>query len=316
MVAGWLRTTARLGKVLRESGADVVHANSGVAALACCGSCLLLQRPLIWHQHDIVPQRRVNRMVLGTCGRICARVVAVSEGVARSLRAVGLPPERIVVLHNAVRPEFFQPLPDRNPARDELGLPREATIVAMAGRLVPYKGHRLLLEAIARLRSEGIAVRAAIAGDAPRYEAPDVDPFPGYVEELRARAAEPDLAGQVVFLGYQEDVRPVLAAADILAAPSRDEPFPLIVLEALASGAPVVASDSGGHPEAVRDGETGLLFRTGDAGSLAAALHRLITDPDLRHRLGRSGRQAAETAFSETRFNEALAAVYRGVMRA
>jgi glycosyltransferase involved in cell wall biosynthesis len=314
MLGGWCATSVRLGRIIRRSNVDLVHANSGVAALLVSVACILTRTPFIWHQHDIVPSRRVNKLVLGLCGRASTSVLAVSKAVAQSLTALGVPAGRVTVLHNAVRPEFFQPLPGKPSARRSLDLPTDGFIVAMAGRLVPYKGHGLLLDAVAALNRGGLEVTAAIAGAAPEYEAPDNDPFPDYSAQLQARGRHDDLAGRVVFLGRQSDIRTVLAAADVLAVPSFLEPFPLVVLEGLASGVPVVASDSGGHPEAIRHGESGLLFKTGDVADLTEKLNQLLIDDGLRRRTSEAGRQRVRAEFSEDRFQERLLRIYDDIL--
>jgi glycosyltransferase involved in cell wall biosynthesis len=313
LMLSWMRTTLCLIGIIRKSQADIVHANSGVSALASCVACALLRRPLIWHQHDIVPARFVNRMVLSPCGHLSARIIAVSGAVARSLFAVGIPPAKIRVVHNAIRTQFLQPLPERQAARAALDVPENAFLVAIVGRVVPYKGHRLLLEAAAELRGVGIDVSIVIAGEPPRYAPGDYDPFPNYRDDLVTRASHPDLAGHVLFLGQVDEIHNVLAAVNVLAVPSENEPFPLVVLEAFAAGVPVVASDSGGHPEAIENEKNGLLFRSGDRDSLVATLRRLVTEPQLASRLAAAGRVAAEQTFSEAAFSAQLAQVYAEV---
>lgn len=313
MAISWIAGTARLGKIIKDSGASIVYANSGVAALACCGTTNLLRVPLVWHQHDIVPDRLVNRAVLSPCGYASSRVLAVSTAVSSSLERLGLPRGRIEVLHNSVRSEFFERGPDRDHARSVLGLPLDRTVVAMAGRLVPYKGHVVFLDAVGILRSKGVDVDGVIAGGRPQLEGKLADPFPGYIDRLASRADQADVAGHVFFVGRQRDVRGILAAADVLVVPSFDEPFPLIVLEGLAFGVPVVASDSGGHPEAVKAGETGLLFKTGDATSLASCLERVLLDSRLREGLRKRGREDAAERFSEAGLGPRLQQVYGSV---
>ena len=298
----WLRTTVQLWSVIKKERPALVYANSGVAALICAGACRLRGVPLVWHQHDIIPNRWVNRIVLRTLLGHCRNIVTVSKPVAESLTNLGFQRSSIRIVNNGVRKEYFDPLPDRDESRTALGLPAEIPLVALAGRLVPYKGHRMFLEALAELRATGVDVVGAIAGSVPPYEPPDVDPFPGYHDELRHRAAAPDLAGRVFFIEQQPDLRRLLAASDLLAVPSIDEPFPLIVLEAMAAGVAVVASDSGGHPEAIENGVGGRLFHSGDSGALAEALREVIQDSALRARYGQCGRDRATAMFSQERF--------------
>jgi glycosyltransferase involved in cell wall biosynthesis len=229
-------------------------------------------------------------------------IVAVSKPVAGSLEDLGLPAGSIRIVHNSVRSEYLDPLPDREDARAELGLPDDLPVIAMAGRLVPYKGHAIFLEALSLLSRRGIQVVGVIVGSSPIYEVNGVDPFPGYEDELRGRAAQPDLWGRVVFLGQQLTLRPLLAATDVFVVPSINEPFPLVVLEGMATGVAVVASDSGGHPEAIEDGISGRLFTSGNPEALAHILAELLTDDESRSRLGRNGRCRVEEKFLQARF--------------
>lgn len=306
MAALWIRASWRILRIIRQTRPSLVHANSGVAALECVLPCRLTGTPLLWHQHDIVPRRLVNRLVLGLGGAACSGVIAVSEAVARSLADLGIPRRKVTVLRNAVRPEFFEPLPDREEARRRFGVPAGAVCLLMAGRIVPYKGHRLFLEAAAQLLAAGHDVVGLIAGSVPDHPAPDIDPFPGFEQELTARAARADLEGRIRFLGRLPAMASALATADILVVPSAGEPFPLVVLEGMAAGVPVVASDSGGHPEAIENGRTGLLFATGNLDSLVETLAGVLRDPGRRESLARGGRQACETAFSIVAFRTAL----------
>jgi glycosyltransferase involved in cell wall biosynthesis len=315
LALGWLTGVARLGRVIAKSRPVVIHANSGVAALFAGLPATVMRRPLVWHQHDIVPPRLVNRLVLIPGALMCARVVACSNAVARSLVDLGIPSSKVLVMHNRVRDSFFDPLVSRQDARNALSLPDTTPVVAMAGRLVPYKAHGVLLEAVSILNARGVEVLAAIAGDKPSLGPDDVDPFPTYVEGLRRRAAEPDLAGRVIFLGHQDDVRVLFAAADILIQPSIGEPFPLIVLEGLACGVPVIASASGGHVEAIVDGKTGLLTAPSDAADLSAAILRLLSDSGISKSIAAAGRAYARQHFAESGLGPDLRDLYGSITK-
>ena len=315
LLLGWLWGAVQLARVFRRSGPALIHANSGAAALACCVSAAVLRRPLVWHQHDIVPDRVVNRMVLAPAALMCARVVVCSRAVGGSLIRLGVRKRRVVVMHNRVRDSFFAPLPPRDRARSELGLPPSGRIVAMAGRLVPYKAHRVFLDAIALLTAERPGVLGVIAGGKPTLGPYDVDPFPDYEPEIAQRAMQPDLDGRIVFLGHRDDLRTVLASADVLVQSAVNEPFPLVVLEALASAVPVIASASGGHLEAIVSGETGLLVPVGDPAALALAISTLLDDDAYRSAIGEAGQAYAREHFAESGLVIELAQLYESILR-
>jgi glycosyltransferase involved in cell wall biosynthesis len=165
--------------------------------------------------------------------------------------------------------------------------------VACIGTLHEVKGQSYLIDACRILAARGVDVECLLVGDGP--DEPD----------LARRVADAGLGERVRFLGRldQNEVRAVLARADAVAAPSvptsngRREGIPVALMEAMASGVPVVASRLSGIPELVEDGRSGLLVEPRDAGSLAAALQRLAEDHDLRRRLGAAGRVKVEQEF-------------------
>lgn len=118
------------------------------------------------------------------------------------------------------------------------------------------------------------------------------------------------LESRVAVIEHRDDVAPVLAALDVLVCPSDHEPFGMVVLEALAAGRPVVASDTGGPSEILEDGKSGLLFRTGDPDALAAALFRVLDDPALARSLVEAGRSRVRDAFDRSRYAREMQEVY------
>jgi glycosyltransferase involved in cell wall biosynthesis len=197
--------------------------------------------------------------------RRAARVVSVSEALGDEVARLGVPRERIVVAHNGVDGEVFA-LRDRGEARAALGIPRDRALVGYVGNLVPEKGPDMLVEAMAALVKRRTApVGLAILGA-------------GVVEPaLRRRVGELGIADRVSFLGRRthDEVPRWISALDVLCLPSRREGCPNVVLEALASGRPVVASSVGGVPELLcRD--NGILVPPDRSDALADALHRAL----------------------------------------
>jgi len=167
------------------------------------------------------------------------------------------------------------------------------------GRLHPQKGHRVLLDAIARARSAGATLSLLVAGEGAERGA------------LEAQAAGLGLQGHVRLAGRRE-VRPLLAAADVFVFPSLYEAAGIALLEAMACALPVVASRTGGIPEVVEDGVSGILVAPGDADDLARALAALERDPERRRRLGLAARARAE-AFDVSATVRALEGLYEEV---
>lgn len=215
---------------------------------------------------------------------------AVSEGVKEHLIAQGLPPERIVVLYNGLDGERFQSLPPREEARRLWGLPSEAVAIGTVANLVPRKGHRFLLEAVAQVQRDfPRPLHLLWAGEGPTRRA------------LEQQAGEKGMASQVHFLGYLSDVRPLLAALDLFVLPSLQEGLPSAVLEAMAAGVPVIATEIPGLPEAVVSGQTGLLVPPAQVEALAEALRRVLRNPEEAQHWALNARRWVKKRFEQRR---------------
>ncbi|WP_052374103.1 glycosyltransferase family 4 protein [Chondromyces apiculatus] len=194
----------------------------------------------------------------------CQRVIAVSAALGERVEELGVPHERVTVLHNAVDGARFTPQ-DKAPARATLGIPEGVKLVLYAGYHLPEKGVDVLIEAMGKLDRMGRHdIHLLTVGGGP------------LLEPLKARAAALGLGERARLLGWAlpKDIPGYMAACDVFCLPSRREGCPNVVLEALASGRPVVASRVGGVPELVREGDdpNGILVPADDPDALAQAL--------------------------------------------
>jgi glycosyltransferase involved in cell wall biosynthesis len=220
-------------------------------------------------------------------------VTACSQDLADRAIAIGAAADRMAVVPYGVDVARFKPAPGaRESLRAGLGIPLEAPLIFTAGRLVRKKGFEYLIDALPRVRS-ATPVRLAIAGGGD------------LAEELRARARGAGVADRVHFLGNvpQDAVGAWFAAADVAVVPSvRDDSgnvdgLPNTVLEALASGTPLVSTPAGGIGSVIENGRTGVLVAERDPAALADAIAALLADPIQRAVLGRHGRALVEQRF-------------------
>jgi len=194
---------------------------------------------------------------------------------------------------------------DRHAARAALGVPADATVVAVLGRISGWKGQDVLVRALgqAALSRRGDVV-AVIAGDPWRGEE-------RHLRELHESAARLGVGARVIHTGFRADVENVYGAADIVAVPSKQpDPFPNAALEAAAAGCCVVASAHGGLPEMLRDGETGVLVAPDDPRALADEIAALADDPARREALGAAARDDVRERFSTALMLERVQALY------
>lgn len=282
----------RLARAVRELEIGVIQAHTFGTSVYASVVGSLTRVPVVCTLH--------GRVDLGERGRYRAAkwqiiafargwVVPVSESLGRELRAAApaVPPARIRVIYNGVDVDRFHPGTD-TARREEIGAAPDELIIGAVGNVRRVKGYEVLLGAVAELVRRGIRVRLAIAGQ----DGNDVH------RELSERSAAMGLNGHVRFLGFRSDVPELYRAFDVYALTSHSEGFPLAVIQALASGLPVVATRCGGPEEMIVEGENGLLAELGSATSVADGLERLLRDPALRLRMRHAARESAVSRFS------------------
>ena len=296
-----LRSALALAPILRRESPDVVHAHNPGAAAAAALARRLARRPdiaVVASFHGVDSDR------IGRAARVLARsadlVVAIAGAPADDLRSAGLNGSRVVVVHNGVETA------NRKTAVDvcgELGL-QDAELVVSVGRYAEEKNQALLLDALSRLAPTRPRLRALLVGTGPLKA------------ELSDRIGQLGLEGVVQLTGTRLDAVDLVAAADVFVLSSDREGLPVALLEAMAVGCPVVATAVGGVPGVVEDGESGLLVPPGDAPALAAAIERLLDDPQLRSLLAENARDKVAREFSERAMVEGYEAAYLSAVEA
>src|SRR5205807_1684598 len=226
-------------------------------------------------------------------------VIAVSGSAATDNRGLSAR-HRPVVVPNAVRPAFVPAAARQDPRTAD-------QLVVCAARLTPEKGVDVLLRAVARLRPAFPRLRLLVLGP---VQAGHED----YRAQLDRLARDLSLNGIVSFAGFVEHPEDRWASAHVYVQPSREEGFGLAVAEAMASGLPVVATRVGGLEELVEHGRTGLLVVPDDPDALAAAVRRLLADPELAQRMGDMGRAHVTAQYTVERMVDGVEAVYRGLL--
>lgn len=291
--------------------ADLVHVHLGedLAVLPLARLAAAIRRlPLVMTvhcslRHTLTVTDARTRVLKGLGGELerwtesrANAIIAITPRLAEKLTADGVPPERVHVIPPGVRPALFhEPTPSPWP---ELSGPK----ILFVGRLVPQKGGRVLLEAARRLRTPDAKV--ILIGDGPERPL------------LEQAARHHGVADRFLFRGFvpHDDVPAALAHADVLVLPSIYEELGSILIEAMQVGLPVVASRTGGVPDVVVDGTTGLLVPPSDPEALARALDRVLADASLAERLRNGARAAAEGYDWEVLADKVLA-IYRSVLQ-
>jgi len=297
-----------LARLAREVGADVLYGNTVRASVYTAAAARLVRRDFIWHMRDFWLSETEPRFVtVDRWGKraLCAaatHVIANSRATAQHLPCPG----RVTVIYNGVELSLYDPRMDGLPFRQAHSIPRDAAVVGMVGRLRPWKGQKVFLRVLAAVQATHPDVWGVIVGGTP-FGVEDA-----YPQELRALAHTLGVADRVVFTGHLEDVRPALAAMDLLVHPGDPEPFGRVVIEAMAMARPVVAFAQGALPEILRHGQTGFLVQPGDEEEMVAHILRLLRNPEQARRMGEEARRHVEARFTAERTAREVEALLLG----
>lgn len=302
---------ARLRGALRDLSPDVVHTN-GMKAHVLGALAAARVAPVVWHVRDLVGARRWAPRALRALSPAARGAIAVSNLVAADLRACRFRGP-VEVVHDAVDLERLSPGEPSGDAGARLDAEGGATPspagtvrVGLIATYAGWKGHRVFLEAAARVPRAARARFYVVGGPIYHTAGSQVSQA-----ELRALADALGIGDRVAFVGFQPDPAWVYRALDVVVhASTAPEPFGLTIAEALACGRAVVASSTAGAVELIERDRDALVVSPGDPEALAAALARLIGDPDLRAELGRRGRVVAARRLDRRRLAGAVLAAY------
>ena len=286
-----VRQAVRLARFLRRERVSIVHCHDQYSNFFSVLTARFAGVPGVIASKRWLHSPLRYRIANGIGFRVASRVLANSAAVARSLaRDDHLAPTRTVVIPNFVDETAFVP-----PAvetvrrwREMLDLTDGGPIVGTIASLLPIKDQATLVRAVAQLTRAWPTIRLVVVGDGPLRD------------ELRALAEALGIASHVRFAGHQPNVPSLHFLFDIAALTSVSEGFPNSLVEAMAAGRPIVATNVGGVSDAVRHDENGLLVPPGDPAAVAAALQSLLSDADRRQRMGAAGMARARAEFHAT----------------
>ncbi|HEY1602297.1 MAG TPA: glycosyltransferase family 4 protein [Pirellulales bacterium] len=284
---------------------DLVHANS-LSMGRLVGPIMAAERiPGIGHLRDIIG---LSSQAVADLNRL-SRLLAVSQATADFHVAQGIAVERTFVLHNGVDLDRFSPRPRRGWLQAELKIPQHAILLGTIGQLVLRKGHDVLAHAAALVAERFPDAHFVIAGS--RYS--DKDEAREHEQAVRSRFAEGTLVGRGHFVGLRSDIPELLNELTLLIHPARQEPLGRVLLEAAASGLPIVATDVGGTRE-ILSSDSAELVPPGDAAALATAIVKLLDNEPLRRQYATACRQRVVAHFDARQAAAALGTHYHEVL--
>lgn len=274
----------RLKKIIRQTQPDVVHLHSrrgadlwgGLAALKMNVPCVLSRRV----------DNPENALWAQVKYKIFDHVIAISEGIRQVLIGEGVNPQHVTCVRSAVDATPYMHQVDAREFAQTFGLPEGSLVIGVVAQLIERKGHRYLLEAMPAILERFPNVQVLFLGKGPLQD------------ELSEAITKAGLSEHVHLAGFRTDLPQWLGGLDVLVHPADMEGLGVSLLQAAAAGVPVIASRAGGLPEAVADGQTGILIPPGDVPALVCAVNKLLGDPQLRLEYGQAGRQRIRDEFS------------------
>lgn len=307
----WQFSVGRLARIMRAVRPDIVHSRNW-GAIEAIPAARLTGVPVVIHsEHGYemntiaglpLRQRVVRRMFYAMADAV---VAVTRELSAFHTRQAWVPTGRIRVIYNGVDTDLFAPRNDKRVlARESLGFPAGALVIGSVGRLTAIKDHATLLRATALLIRLGVDARVVLVGSGGERDS---------LESLVQESS--DLRGRVAFIGATNRVPELLNALDAFVLPSLSEGLSNTLLEAMATGLPVVATRVGGNPEVLGEDQSGLLFAPGDAAGLSKLLVRLAGSTALRRETGALARQRVLDLFSLGGMFSAYRQLYTGLAR-
>ncbi|MEK6603675.1 MAG: glycosyltransferase family 4 protein, partial [Nitrospirota bacterium] len=256
--------------------------------------------PIVAHVRQEIEPPKVRRYELDQAGL----VFPVSRQIQRSLERGGVRPERLQTLYSGLDMTRVMDQKSGLDARRRFGIPAEAPVLGTVANLFERKGYEVMIEALPMIVNASPAVHYLIVGSGDA----------AYEARLKAMVEVLGLESRVHFAGFQESVYPCLAAMDLYVHPALMEGFGIAVLEAMAMRKPVVATTTGGLPEIVQEGETGMLVPPGDADALAKAVSSLLQDPARCRQLGEAGRARVAAHFTVEAMMDQLVSGYESLL--
>lgn len=292
-----------LQKVIRSVKPDLVHTHGALSGRIAAKRCHV---PVIYSRHSAFPVpaklrrppgRWVNKLVNE---HYADRIIAVSPATAENLTDGGISKKKITLVMNGVAAVEETSLAQRAALREDLNIPEGTVVFGILARIEDYKGHLYLVYAAKQLKDRGYQnFRVLVAGTG------------AFEEEVRRAVVEMGVDDVVQMLGFRSDVKELLNILDVqLNASYGTEATSMALLEGMSLGLPSIASDYGGNPWVIQDGENGLLFPTKDSQALADAMARMIDQPQLREKLSRGAKKVYQSQFTGEIFAKKVEQVY------
>lgn len=276
--------------LIKQKKIDIVYANAYPDCLYCIFPAAIMRVPLVWHVHNIRKIHWMNSFLYRIAGALSRKIITVSNACKLNLLKTKINPSKFVTIYNGIDLERFQREESRKDIRKELKIDSKTKLVGFFGQPIPEKGHVYFIEAAAEVVKIFPDSKFLIVGYLHDSE---------YQNELYKNVNRLKIQNHIIFTGWRDDIPDIMASIDVMAhARTTPEPAGLVLIEAMAMGKPVVTSGTGGIPELVENGVTGIIVSPEDSEALASGIITLLQNPQKAGNMGLEGRKRVEERFS------------------
>ena len=236
--------------------------------------------------------------------RWVARFIVVSDSLKRTLiEGRGIPAQRVVRIYNGIELDQYRPVLEQVNVRNQWGIPQEVSLIGAIGRMVWQKGFEYLIECIPEIVRTYPDTKILIVGDGP------------LLDGLKALSGRLGVEKNIIFTGFQSDIKEILSAFDLLVVPSLLEGFPMVTLEAMAMAKPIIATNIDGITEQITNEENGILVPPRDPDALAKAVIRVLADKEGGKTMGLAAREKVEQEFSVEKMVAETEKIYMSLLK-
>ena len=295
-----LVTVIKLLIFIKRNNIRLLHINPYRLAPYGALAAKLAKIPSILSIHDFVDKSKIKRFLINRADKI----IVVSDSIGKVFNSRN---DKVRIIYNGINFSIFDKMIKGESIKKELAITNGTYLVGMVGQITPWKGHQDFLAAAAEVLKKKPFVRFLIVGDALFNKELSI-------EKLREISRQYKIDSHVIFTGLRKDIPQIIAGLDILVLPSRQEPFGRVILEAMAMGKPVIATDCGGPAEIITSGQTGMLVPVKRPDLLAKAIIRLLSNPTERERLARAGYDMVKNRFDLQKQVDKVTDLYEQVL--
>jgi len=296
-------------KIIKKYQIRIIHANSFQAAFYSLLVAKLLKIPLVWHMHDILSYRLFNKIFIKLTSFGVSKIICVSEAVKVNLTIFGVNSEKCKVIYNSInRSEFLNTNVIYGKFRKEYNISQDTILIGIIGQIAEWKGQEIFLNSISKVLIKFSKVKFIIVGDVISEKEEK------YKKTLKKFIEKNNLEKVVFFTGFREDISQIITDLNIIVHTSiKPDPLPTIIIEGMALGKPVIATDVGGVRELITPNLNGLIIPPKDSQKLSQAILKMLSNPKLIKKMGKEGMMIADKKFAPIQNIRKINDIYQNI---